>query len=101
MTIPEQYRVEPPRFPEEDLSGVLGPRFLELLSNQMERNLEVMEDDRKKAGIEEPGAIVSEGPYFEYFVAGTAYAAGGSRSIRGAGKKRWGAWSGSNSSVVP
>ncbi|MFH1918916.1 MAG: hypothetical protein ABIP48_03375, partial [Planctomycetota bacterium] len=52
VEIPQQYRVEPPRFPEEDLSGALGLRFLELLSNQVERNLEVMENDRKKAGIE-------------------------------------------------
>lgn len=74
-TVPERYRVRPVEFPDDDLSGALGPRLLTLLSNQVARNLEVMENDRMKAGIEDPNAIVTDGPYFEYFVAGSAYAA--------------------------
>jgi len=74
-TVPEQYRVKPPEFPDGDLSGALGPRLLALLSDQVARNLEAMKNDRKKAGIEDPNAIVSDIPYFEFFVAGSAYAA--------------------------
>ncbi len=74
-TFPEQYRVKPPEIPDGDLSGALGPRMLKLLSNQVSRNLKTMEDDRRKAGIEEPNAIVSDTPYFEYFATGSAYAA--------------------------
>ncbi|NQT15610.1 MAG: hypothetical protein HQ582_22830 [Planctomycetes bacterium] len=73
--VTERYRVAPVEIPDEDLSGPLGPRCLRLLSDQVSRNLTVMEADRKKAGIEDPRAIVSDGPYFEYFVAGSAYAA--------------------------
>lgn len=72
--VPKRYRVEPAAIPDKDLSGPLGPRCLRLLSEQVSRNLEIMEADRKKAGVEEPGAIVTDGPYFEYFVAGSAYA---------------------------
>lgn len=72
---PKQYRVKPPEIPDSDLSGALGPRLLKLLSNQVSRNLETMADDRRKAGIEDPNAIVSETPYFEYFITGNAYAA--------------------------
>ena len=74
-TTPQRYCVEPAQVPDEDLSGTLGPRLLKLLSDQVARNLRTMQKDRKEAGIEDPNAIVSEGPYFEYFVAGTAYAA--------------------------
>ncbi len=72
--VPEQFRVEPAVIHDDDLSGELGPRFLKLLSNQVARNLKVMESDRKKAGVEDPNVIVSDTPYFEYFVAGSAYA---------------------------
>jgi hypothetical protein len=74
-TIPEPYRVEPAQIPGEDLSGGLGPRLLKLLSNQVARNLKAMENDRKKAEIEDQHAVVSDIPYFGYFVAGSAYAA--------------------------
>jgi len=73
--VPEQYRVEPARIPDDDLSGALGPRWLKLLSNQVARNLKVMENDRKKAGIDDPNVIVPGNRYFEYFVPGSAYAA--------------------------
>ena len=74
-TIPDKYRVKPARIPRDDVSSDLGPRLLALLSNQVARNLGAMEADRKKANLEDPHAIVSDGPYFEYFVAGNAYAA--------------------------
>ena len=74
-TISQRYRVEPARIPDEDLSGALGPRLLKLLSDQVARNLKAMENDRKRTGVEDPNAIVSDIPYFEFFVAGTAYAA--------------------------
>lgn len=73
--VPEQYRVKPAGFPDDDLSGALGPRLLKLLSNQVARNLETMANDRSKAGIEDPTAIVPDTPYFEYFITGSAYAA--------------------------
>ena len=73
--VPEKYRVKPVEFPDDDLSETLGPRLLRLLSHQVARNLAVMENDRRKVGIEDPNAIVSDGPYFEYFVTGSAYAA--------------------------
>lgn len=74
--VPEQYHVEPAEIPDRDLSGALGPRLLKLLSNQVSRNLETMENDRRKAGVDDPNAIVSDVPYFEYFATGNAYAAG-------------------------
>jgi hypothetical protein len=72
---PGQYRVAPVKIPDGDLSGELGPRLLALLSNQAARNLRLMEIDRRKAGIEDPYAVVSDTPYFEFFAAGSAYAA--------------------------
>jgi len=72
---PERYHVEPVKIPAEDLSGDLGPRLLKLLSHQVSRNLQVMRRDRRAAGIEDPDVVVSDSPYFEYFFAGTAYAA--------------------------
>lgn len=74
-TILHKYRVEPARLHGDDLSGAVGPRLLALLSNQVGRNLNTMEADRKKAKLEDPRAIVSDGPYFEYFVCGSAYGA--------------------------
>jgi hypothetical protein len=55
--VPEQYRIEPPRFPAEDRSRPLGPRLLRLMSIQAERNLRWIEAERKPRAF-----FTSEGP---------------------------------------
>jgi len=72
--LPPPYRVTAARIPDDDRSGPLGPRLRALLGDQVARNLRTMESDRVKAGIDDPDAIASGTPYFEYFAAGTAYA---------------------------
>lgn len=50
-TIPEPYRVDPPVVPQEDLSGPIGERLLNLLGIHAERNLRWLEEERALAGI--------------------------------------------------
>lgn len=74
MAIPEQYRIEEPRIPDEDRSGHIGQRLLKLLSIQAERNIKCAEADRRKAGVSNEDWFDTSSQYFRHFAGGGAYA---------------------------
>ena len=72
----DMYDVEAPVFPNEDLSGEVGPRLLRLLHAQARHNLDQAYADREAAGIVEEGVFAPTDPagYATYFLAGNAIA---------------------------
>ncbi|MDD5678575.1 MAG: hypothetical protein PHW60_11380 [Kiritimatiellae bacterium] len=58
---PERYRVEPPQFPKADLSGAVGRRLLKLISNQAERGLQWVNEEKKRNGMTEENFEIPKG----------------------------------------
>jgi len=57
----EAWHVDPPKIPDEDLSGPVGGRLLKLLSIQVERDLEWLERFKIKHNIKGDGIAVPSG----------------------------------------
>ena len=74
MAIPSQYQVEPPRMPGDDRSGDIGQRLLKLLSDQVERTLRIVEQDRQRLGTTDEDVFDTESVYFLHYIGGSAYA---------------------------
>ena len=72
---PDEYHVDLPVIPAEDLSGPIGQRILRLLSTQVERNIACLAQDRQKAGVTDETKVVMADPqYTGHFLGGNAYA---------------------------